>query len=182
MHRWCSPTRPQMLNYYYIFAFVILWSASTLASFQYAIKSFQSFSCIFIEAVAATHYILFNIAPSVRCPFAGCYNVCKTFRIEIEKFYVPQKWSKHISLDRTTHKVGHTLYRYVMCKKAFYDQLKSLLNYFHYLKKWKLCVTECAVHSNMPVVPVCAFNGQRLLTFTWPTTLNVQKKNKFSNT
>lgn len=25
-----------------------------------------------------------------------------------------------------------------MCMEAFYDQLKSLLNYFHYLENWKL--------------------------------------------
>lgn len=154
MHRWCSPTRPQMLNYYYIFAFVILWSASTLASFQYAIKSFQSFSCIFIEAVAATHYILFNIAPSVRCPFAGCYNVCKTFRIEIEKFYVPQKWSKHISLDRTTHKVGHRYIGTLCARKHFTINWKV---YWIIFTIWKSgnCVSQSA--RSIQTCPSCPY-------------------------
>lgn len=85
--------------------FVILWSATTFASFQYAIKSFQSSSCIFIldRRRHLFHYIrfqhLFQLS-NVHSP--GWHTMCLKLFLPKSKILCAAKLlrSEHIRLGR----------------------------------------------------------------------------------
>lgn len=71
---------------------VILWSAVGIHFCIISICNkklsifYRAFSFGTARAVYTRNYTLSNIVQAVQCPFAGCYNVFQTFRIEIENF------------------------------------------------------------------------------------------------
>lgn len=136
----------------------------------YAIKSFQSLSCIFHWG-RRCHILLHTFQYCSICPMAirRCYNVLKTFRIEIENFMC-RKSEANIFL--WIERVYRWAITYMLCAwKHFTINWKV---YWIIFTIWKVETVCHTVHGPFMHGRV-RIQWSTWLTFTWLTTLNVKK-------